>query len=80
MEAILPACHATQELLPARLGELHSWEEKVGAEIGVTGAMAYRVATQGYQPLDPEIRGRLGLPQLNEALCVDVVEFILWKQ
>jgi len=43
------------------MGNLGSWR-KVGAEIGVTGAMAYRVAKEGYQPRDPEVRARLGMP------------------
>jgi len=48
-----------------RINELRSggmtWRE-IGAVYGVTGAMAYRVATQGYEPKDPEIRRKLGFP------------------
>ncbi len=56
--------------------ELGSWR-KVGAEIGVTGAMAYRVAKEGYQPKSPEIRAKLGLPLLTEGLCADLLALLI---
>ena len=44
-------------------GELASWR-KVGASLGVSGGMAYRVAN-GYEPKAPSIRTALGLPVLT---------------
>ena len=39
----------------------------VGAEIGITGGMAYRVAVQDYEPQKSSIRAALGLPVLAPA-------------
>ena len=39
----------------------------MGAEIGISGGMAYRVATSDYEPRDNAIRKLLGLPQLARA-------------
>lgn len=45
---------------------------KIGECYGITGGMAYRIAMQDYDPVDPEIRQRLGLdaitpPEIIEA-------------
>jgi len=76
VEAAVTACNAARRRLLRLHDELGSWR-KVGVEIGVTGAMAYRVATQGYQPRDPEIRARLGLPLLTESLCADLLTLLI---
>jgi hypothetical protein len=34
----------------------------VGARFGISGGMAFRIAKDGYEPADPTIRVRLGLP------------------
>jgi len=47
--------------LNALYGSGMTWRE-IGAVYGVSGAMAFRVATQDYEPKDPQIRKRLGLP------------------
>ncbi len=48
-----------------RLNALHreyqSWR-KVAAVYGISVGMAFRVAKQGYEPKDPEIRRKLGFP------------------
>jgi hypothetical protein len=41
--------------------KLQNWRD-VGAEFGITGGMAWRIARQGYEPKDAGIRIRLGLP------------------
>ena len=46
----LEACH----------GSYISWR-KVGAEFGISGGMAHRIARRGYLPKDRVIRKRLGL-------------------
>ena len=46
---------------------VHLTWKAVGAEIGITGGMAYRVAVQGYEPRDNAIRSSLGLPVLAPA-------------
>ena len=40
-----------------------SWRQ-IGASYGITGGMAFRIATQGYEPKSPIIRARLGLPAM----------------
>jgi hypothetical protein len=45
--------------------KLHNWRA-VGAELGITCGMAYRVA-HGYEPKEARIRYRLGLPALAPA-------------
>ena len=42
-----------------------SWRQ-IGAQYGITGGMAFRIATQGYEPKSPIIRTRLGLPSMVE--------------
>jgi len=76
VEAAVTACNTARSRLLKLHRQLGSWR-KVGAEIGVTGAMAYRVATHGYQPRDPEIRARLGLPLLTESLCADLLTLLI---
>jgi hypothetical protein len=39
----------------------HNWRD-VGAEFGITGGMAYRIAMDGYEPKRASIRVKLGLP------------------
>jgi len=75
VEAVVTACNAARRRLLRLHDELGSWR-KVGAEIGVTGAMAYRVAMQGYQPKDAEIRRKLRLPPLTDSLCADLMRFL----
>ena len=61
--ASVTACNAIQ----TRLFELHtlwgSWRA-VGLELDVSSGMAWRVANEGYEPVDPEIRKKLGFPQI----------------
>ena len=57
------ACKGAQARVKALYDELHSWTE-VGKELKVSPAMAWRVANQGYEPRDPEIRKRLGFPEI----------------
>lgn len=38
----------------------------VGEVFGISGGMAYRVALQGYEPKDSEIRRKLGMAALEE--------------
>jgi len=45
----------------------------VGTVFGISGGMAYRVAVQGYEPRDGEIRKRLGMSVISE------VEFVSEK-
>jgi len=59
------ACNAIQTRLFELYDHLHSWRA-VGLELEISGAMAWRVANQGYEPKDPEIRAKLGLPQIVE--------------
>ena len=53
-----------RDALALRLEEAHgssmSWR-KVGAEFGISAAMAHRVARRGYLPKSRTIRKRLGL-------------------
>lgn len=42
-----------------------SWRQ-IGAQYGITGGMAYRIAVHGYDPKSPVIRARLGLPSMVE--------------
>lgn len=72
----LTDCRRAQQGLLAEYDRLHTWD-KVGAARGVSGAMAYRVAKEGYQPRDPEIRLKLGLPLLSEKLCADLLKWAL---
>ena len=62
-----------RDALAARLEERHgscmSWR-KVGAEFGISGGMAHRIARRGYLPKSRIIRRRLklvksGLPRLD---------------
>ena len=57
------ACKGTQARVKALYDELHSWVE-VSKELKVSPAMAWRVANQGYEPKDPEIRKKLGFPEI----------------
>lgn len=44
---------------------------KVGSDYGISGAVAYRIANSDYEPRDPHIRARLGLPAYAPApVCV----------
>jgi hypothetical protein len=47
--------------LQALYERLGTWRA-VAASLGVSAGMAYRVAVHGYEPKDPRIRQRLGLP------------------
>ena len=40
---------------------LRNWR-KVAAEFGLSSGMAFRIARRKYEPKDPKIRSRLGLP------------------
>lgn len=59
--SLLTTGNTVQERLRARYGALQDWKA-VGAENGVSGGMAYRVATSDYEPRDNGIRSKLGLP------------------
>jgi predicted RNA-binding Zn-ribbon protein involved in translation (DUF1610 family) len=42
----------------------------VGKEFGISSGMAFRIARQKYEPKDPVIRTRLGLPaRVEVAVC-----------
>lgn len=56
-----------------RLEKSGGWRA-VGALYDVSGALAYRIANQSYEPRDPAIRLRLGLPV---ALQVNIFVFYL---
>jgi len=62
-QGLATACSDIQ----ARLIELHAhlgtWRA-VGLELGVSSGMAWRVANEGYEPKNPEIRKKLGFPQI----------------
>jgi len=45
---------------------------KVGAQFGISPAMALRIANQKYEPKDPKIRVRLGLPARVEVSACPV--------
>jgi len=77
--AALKACNATRGRLLAMYEELQhegGWRA-VGEALGVSGGMAYKVAREGYQPRDPEIRAKLGLPALNDRLAAELLEAML---
>lgn len=47
--------------------KLHNWR-RVGDELGISEGLAWRLANEdGYEPKDPHIRVRLGLPALAPA-------------
>jgi len=48
-----------------RLKKRGGWRS-VGREFGITGGMAFRIAMRRYEPRDPVIRTRLGLPAYVE--------------
>jgi len=54
---------------------LKNWRA-VGAEMGITGGMAYRIAVDGHEPKEAKIRLQLGLPAMGAApvceLCGEV--------
>lgn len=54
----LTAVTPISSVLLSAYGHLSTWKA-VGAEIGISGGMAYRVAVQGYEPHDPVIRRRI---------------------
>lgn len=72
----LTACNAVRARLNADYDKYHTWA-KVGAENGVSGGMAYRVAVQGYQPRDMKIRNILGLPPLDIRTCAELMELLV---
>ncbi len=39
----------------------------MGAAFGISGGMAYRMVNEGYEPKDPHIRVKLGLPAMVPA-------------
>lgn len=47
-------------------GKLKNWRT-VGAEMGISGGMAYRIGVDGYEPKEPAIRVKLGLPGMAPA-------------
>lgn len=57
----LTSCNTIQKRLRARYKVLGTWRA-VGAEIGVSSAIVYRVATSNYEPKNNAIRRALGLP------------------
>jgi hypothetical protein len=56
-----------------QLKELHYTWRQIGDHYDITCGMAYRIALQDYDPVDPDIRQRLGLdaptlpPEILEA-------------
>ena len=56
-------CNGTQERLRSLYSELRSWQA-VADKFGVSKAMAYRVAVEGYEPKDPALRTLLELPPI----------------
>lgn len=55
--------NAISKRLLERYAVLLTWSA-VGAEIGISGGMAYRVAVQAYEPHRASIRAALGLPAM----------------
>ena len=53
--------NAISKRLIGRYRVLGIWQA-VGAEIGITGGMAFRVAVDGYEPQKSTLRAALGLP------------------
>ena len=49
-----------------RYKKLQNWRA-VGAALGISGGMAYRIAVDGYEPKDVQIRLQLGLAALAPA-------------
>lgn len=48
-----------------------TWRD-VGRTFGITGGLAHRIANEGHEPKEPDIRRRLGLPVLLPApACPD---------
>lgn len=66
----------TISILRRKLNQSHQKLQRggwrlVGAEFGISGGMAYRIAVDGYEPKEPHIRLKLGLPALAPApVCV----------
>ena len=57
------ACNAIQGRLLEDYRIEGSWLA-VGRKYDVSSAMAWRVANEGYEPKDDEIRAKLGFPQI----------------
>ena len=64
-------------LLCIKLRERHengkTWRA-VADDYGVTPALVWRIANQGYEPKRAQIRAALGLPQLFPVLCAADVD------
>jgi hypothetical protein len=54
-----------------RLADQGGWRA-VGREFDIDGAMAFRIARQGYEPHDPKIRTKLGLPTIVQVAACPV--------
>jgi len=61
----MPSIREWQTRLFAKHNELGTWD-RVGDQIGITGAMANRIANEGYDPRDLKIRAKLDLPSTFE--------------
>jgi hypothetical protein len=46
--------------------KIENWR-KVAAQFGISSGLAYRIAKQGYEPKQPHLRHKLGLPALAPA-------------
>ena len=57
------ACNAIQERLLVDYKVEGSWSA-VGSKYDVSSGMAWRVANEGYEPVDDIIREKLGFPQI----------------
>lgn len=60
----ITGCDTVQKHLIGLYGQLGSWKA-VGGEIGVSAAVAQRVAMTDYRPKSPAIRAALKLPILG---------------
>lgn len=60
---LLTPCNAIQTRVLALYDQLRTWDA-VGLRLDVSGGMAWKVANEGYEPVDPEIRKKLGFPQI----------------
>ncbi len=46
---------------------MHGNWRAVGEAFGISGGMAFRIVNEGYEPKDPHIRVKLGLPAMAPA-------------
>lgn len=55
----------------------HDTWEGAAAEMGVTSATLHRFVVEGYQPRDPIIRHKLGLPAMTDKIAFELAEYVV---